>query len=102
MRRIAPQEGAVTKLATVPNAPDLLIYATEGGSIHASDKRTPTEPWVWHNLAPYGLTTGLVVANGGDWLAASSSRGFVSVWDIRFQVRSPPQPCCRHSVCFRV
>ena len=88
MRRIAPQEGAVTKLATVPNAPDLLIYATEGGSIHASDKRTPTEPWVWHNLAPYGLTTGLVVANGGDWLAASSSRGFVSVWDIRFQVRS--------------
>ena len=80
IRRIAPEEGAITKLATVPQSPDLLIYATEGGSLHCADKRAPTDAWVCENLAPYGLTTGIVVGSGSEWLAASSSRGFVSIW----------------------
>jgi phosphoinositide-3-kinase regulatory subunit 4 len=80
LRRIAPNEGAITKLATVPHSPDLLIYATEGGSLHCADKRAPTEAWCCDGLAPYGLTTGIVVGTGAEWLAASSSRGFVSIW----------------------
>merc|ERR1711939_808811 len=87
LRRIAPQEGAVTKLSTVPQSPDLLIYATEGGSLHCVDKRAPSDAWVCNNLAPYGTTTGIVVGSGSEWLAASSSRGFVSIWDTRFHLR---------------
>ena len=52
LRRIAPNEGAVTKLSTVPDQPDLLIYATEGGSIHCADKRSPVDAWCCQNLAP--------------------------------------------------
>jgi WD40 repeat protein len=82
LRRIAPEEGAITKLATVPQSPDLLIYATEGGSLHCVDKRAPTDAWVCDDLAPFGLTTGIVVGSGSEWLAASSSRGFVSIWCV--------------------
>jgi hypothetical protein len=37
------QEGAVTKLATIPHRPTLLVYATQGGSIHCDDARSPTK-----------------------------------------------------------
>ena len=80
-------EGSITKLATIPNDPHLLVYATQGGAIHCHDSRSPTEAWCCGRLEEMGLTTGLVVGSGSEWIAAASSRGFVNIWDTRFQLK---------------
>ena len=80
-------EGSVTKLATVPDNANLLVYATQGGAIHCHDSRSPTEAWACGQKEAMGLTTGLVVGSGSEWLASASSRGFVNLWDMRFQLK---------------
>ena len=32
------------------------------------------------------MTTALTVGAGAEWLAAASNRGFVTLWDLRFQL----------------
>ena len=68
----------------------VLYYCTSFGSITGWDLRKPGNAVKFSQDLRQGLTTALTVAGQETWLAAGTSSGLVSVWDLRFklQVRS--------------
>jgi len=89
VRKVDKTEGAVVCVKHVENfetAQSLIIYATDGGIIHAWDMRSQREAWTMHNHPHLGLITSMVVDPSRHWLAVATNRGYVTCWDIRFKV----------------
>ncbi|KAK9909837.1 hypothetical protein WJX75_008190 [Coccomyxa subellipsoidea] len=91
-RQAAPGEGAVLE---VMQWGSLLLYATQRGGIHAWDLRADTNAWTLPTTSNQGVLERLAVdTNGQSWLLTGSSRGQLTLWDMRFQlaVNSIQQP----------
>ena len=83
----SPVDLVFCDLATSP----LLFYCTTFGSIIGWDIRDPNKNAVTFSQdLRHGLTTAMCVAGEETWLAAGTSSGIVTIWDLRFrlQVRS--------------
>ena len=65
----------------------LLFYSTSFGSIVGWDLRKPGNAISFKQDLRHGLTTALSVAGEETWLAAGTSSGVVSVWDLRFRLQ---------------
>ena len=65
----------------------LLFYCTTFGSIVGWDLRKPGHAISFKQDLRHGLTTALSVAAEETWLAAGTSSGVVSVWDLRFRLQ---------------
>lgn len=46
------------------------------------------EPWALRAHPEVGFLTAVALGTEKTWLVVGSSRGFVMLWDLRFQVRS--------------
>ena len=64
----------------------LLLYATQKGTVHTWDLRSRREPFTLHIEPAMGLLSALVIGPTPYVLIAGTSRGFVLVWDLRFQL----------------
>ena len=86
LRQIHPSEGevmAVTHFNT--SSASILTYATQRGVIHSTDLRSPAEPFSFDFGPEYGYLTTMEVGKDRSWIAVGSSRGYIGVYDIRFQ-----------------
>jgi phosphoinositide-3-kinase regulatory subunit 4 len=72
----------------------LVTYATQKGIIHSLDLRDTREPFTLHHGGEIGNLTSLALGSDRNWLVSGSSRGFVALWDIRYQ---QPVKVWRHS-----
>ena len=64
----------------------LLLYATQRGTIHTWDLRSRREPFTLHIEPAMGLLSALAIGPTPFVVIAGTSRGFVLVWDLRFQL----------------
>ena len=64
----------------------LLLYGTQKGSVHSWDLRSRREPFTLTIEPAMGLLSALVIGPTPYCLIAGTSRGFVLVWDLRFQL----------------
>nr|CCA14328.1 phosphoinositide 3kinase regulatory subunit putativ [Albugo laibachii Nc14] len=64
----------------------LVIYATWSGNIHGWDLRVHRRSWTIQAPLQLGHITCMTHSPGLMWLAAATSRGFLCLWDLRFQV----------------
>jgi phosphoinositide-3-kinase regulatory subunit 4 len=63
----------------------ILTFATQKGFIHSWDLRSATEPFLLKNPHDTGYITSCTVGSDRNWVVTGTSRGFVALWDLRFQ-----------------
>lgn len=86
LRQVNPCEGEVMAVShfNTPSA-SILTYATQRGVIHSMDLRCSNEPFSLSFGPEYGYLTSMEVGKDKSWIAAGSNRGYVGLFDIRFQ-----------------
>jgi phosphoinositide-3-kinase regulatory subunit 4 len=94
------EEGAVCAIEHFNTVTEsLLVYATKRGVIHGWDLRSRREQFKFSIEAGMGLISALAIGPSAYCLSIGTSRGFVVVYDLRFQV---PVQLWRHSNKTRV
>ena len=63
---------------------ELLVYATEHGTLCGLDTRSNTPVWEVQNKQKLGLITALAADHGQSWLTVGTSLGAYVCWDIRY------------------
>jgi phosphoinositide-3-kinase regulatory subunit 4 len=72
----------------------VLAVATQHGGIRGLDLRSRKPAWALACPPELGVTTSMAVGTDKLWLTAGTSRGFVTVWDLRYGL---PVKLWRHS-----
>lgn len=85
-QKLSPSEGAILH---VKQWGPLLMYVTQRGGVHAWDTRMKRDAWVLPASPRLGLVghTALDSSERGTWLLTGSSRGYLALWDVRFQLQ---------------
>ena len=86
LRNINPGEGEVMTVSHF-NTPSssILAFATQQGNIHSLDIRSAREPFSLNLKPELGYLTDMEVGKDRNWIVAGTSRGYVGLWDIRYQ-----------------
>lgn len=86
LRNINLGEGEVLTVShfNTPSA-SILAFATQRGRIHSLDMRSAREPFSLKLRPELGYLTDMEVGKDRNWVVAGTSRGYVGLWDIRFQ-----------------
>jgi phosphoinositide-3-kinase regulatory subunit 4 len=86
IRKVNPEEGeilAVNHFNT--SAASILTYATQKGHIHSWDLRCANEPFLLKIPQDTGYITSTAMGSDRNWIVTGTSRGFIALWDLRFQ-----------------
>ncbi len=85
LRKVEPCEGEVLAISHFnTSAASLIAFATHRG-IHSWDLRCSYEPFFLDFQPEYGHLTSMAIGNDRNWVVAGSNRGYLALWDIRFQ-----------------
>lgn len=66
----------------------VVMYATQRGGIHAWDLRASKEAFQLPMRPELGVPTSMTVAPDRHWVGLGTSRGYISLWDIRYNTMS--------------
>ncbi|KAL3917973.1 MAG: hypothetical protein SGILL_004459, partial [Bacillariaceae sp.] len=86
IRTMNPSEGeilAVNQFNT--SGASIVTYATQAGRVHSWDLRSAKEPFCLYNHQDTGFITSMAVGSDRHWAIVGTNRGFISLWDLRFQ-----------------
>jgi phosphoinositide-3-kinase regulatory subunit 4 len=86
VRQINPSEGeilAVTHFTGISSS--VVIFATQKGAIHSWDLRCAQEPFMLSHSPALGHLTSMALGNDRQWLVAGTNKGYLALWDVRFQ-----------------
>ena len=80
------EEGEILSLSHFnTSSSSILLYATQMGHIHSWDLRCPNEPFTMKIRPELGYFTSMAVGSDRNWMVTGTSRGFLSLWDLRYQ-----------------
>ncbi|KAA8523187.1 hypothetical protein F0562_009610 [Nyssa sinensis] len=82
-------EGAILNLLNYPadgGANRMIMYSTQNCGIHLWDTRTNSNAWNSKVTPEEGYVSSLVTGPCGNWFVSGSSRGVLTLWDLRFLV----------------
>jgi len=86
LRRVFHGEGEVLAVSHFnTQSASIITYATQRGNIHSLDLRSTRHPFALSLSPDLGYLTDMQVGDDHNWVVVSTSRGFLSLWDIRFQ-----------------
>eukprot|EP00934_Nitzschia_sp_Nitz4_P004407 Nitzschia sp. Nitz4//scaffold69_size99277//78687//83589//NITZ4_004646-RA/size99277-augustus-gene-0.6-mRNA-1//1//CDS//3329556754//4397//frame0 len=86
IRRLEPDEGEILAINHFnTNSSSILTYASQRGYIHSWDLRAAQEPFQLRNPQDTGYITSMAVGSDRNWVVTGTSKGFISLWDLRFQ-----------------
>ncbi|XP_074280909.1 serine/threonine-protein kinase VPS15 isoform X1 [Silene latifolia] len=102
-------EGAILSLVNYSadaSASHSVMYSTQNCGIHLWDTRTNTDSWTLKSFPEEGYVSNLVTDPSGNWFISGSSRGVLTLWDLRFLIPvntwEYPCPCPIESMCLYV
>jgi WD40 repeat protein len=85
LRKVDPCEGEILSVSHFnTSAASIIAFATHRG-IHSWDLRCAYEPFCLNLKPEYGHVTSMAVGNDRNWIVAGSNRGYLALWDVRFQ-----------------
>ena len=64
----------------------VVTYATQKGGVHGWDLRMPQEAFRFTARPELGFITSMTVAPDKNWLCLGTSKGYLSLWDIRYNL----------------
>ncbi|XP_059638259.1 serine/threonine-protein kinase VPS15 [Cornus florida] len=82
-------EGAILSLLNYSEdgfANQMIMYSTKNCGIHLWDIRTNSNSWNSKVTPEEGYVSSLVTGPCGNWFVSGSSRGVLTLWDLRFLV----------------
>ncbi|XP_078170868.1 serine/threonine-protein kinase VPS15-like isoform X1 [Carex rostrata] len=82
-------EGPIVSLincATSDSFSQTVMFSTRQCGIHIWDIRSNSDAWKFRLAPEEGYITSLVVGPCGNWFVSGSSRGVLTLWDMRFLV----------------
>lgn len=83
--QVAPGGGAVLDLAAW--GPSLLVHSSQRGGLAAWDLRGGRDAWALPSSPSAGVVECFVLdPSSHNWLLGGSSRGQLSLWDVRFRL----------------
>lgn len=74
----------------------VLVYATQKGAIHGWDMRSTKECFSFPIRPELGYVTCTTISSDRNWICAGTSKGYIALWDIRYNVMSK---LWQHSSC---
>lgn len=87
VRNLETQEGAVVSLLNYsPDGPPMLLYTTQRNGIHLWDMRSQKDAWCLRAKPSQGYISATALASCYSWLVTGTSRGVLTLWDLRFQL----------------
>ncbi|CAK9272337.1 unnamed protein product [Sphagnum jensenii] len=95
--KLDTQEGSILSLQNFSNdGPPQLLYSTQRNGIHLWDLRTQADVWTLRVKPAQGFISTTVLDPACNWLVSGTSRGILTLWDLRFQV---PVNTWQHPAC---
>lgn len=83
----SPSEGAIVSVNQFnTDSQCLVVYGTQYSRLHACDLRARREAWSLELPPELGLLTAVALGNDRNWACAGTSRGFIALWDARYQI----------------
>ncbi|XP_024979474.1 serine/threonine-protein kinase VPS15-like isoform X1 [Cynara cardunculus var. scolymus] len=82
-------EGAILTLLNYSKDGDdgkMILYSTQNCGIHLSDMRENSNSWNTKVIPEEGYISALVASPCGNWFVSGSSRGVLTLWDLRFGI----------------
>ncbi|KAJ4868750.1 protein kinase family protein / WD-40 repeat family protein [Raphanus sativus] len=64
----------------------MVMYSTQNCGIHLWDTRSDIDAWTLKANPEEGYVSSLVTSPCGNWFVSGSSRGVLTLWDLRFRV----------------
>lgn len=85
VRKIDPSEGEILAVSHF-NSPSasVVTFASQKGSVHSWDLRSSVEPFVLKHGPDIGYLTSMALGTDRNWILTGTSRGFLALWDLRF------------------
>ncbi|XVF34935.1 hypothetical protein REPUB_Repub18cG0101100 [Reevesia pubescens] len=83
------KEGAILTLLNCPVdncGSQMFMYSTQNCGIHLWDTRSSSNAWRLKAIPEEGYISCLVAGPCGNWLVSGSSRGVLTLWDLRFLI----------------
>lgn len=83
------KEGAILSLlnySTEGGSNHMVMYSTQNCGIHLWDVRVNSDAWTLKATPEEGYISSLVAGPCGNWFVSGSSRGVLTLWDLRFLV----------------
>lgn len=85
IKKINPSEGEILNVNQFnTQGSSILMFATNK-YIHSWDLRCSKEPFCLKNMQDIGYVTNVAVGNDRNWFVVGTNRGFISLWDLRYQ-----------------
>jgi len=95
--KLNTQEGNILSLQNFSNdGPPQLLYSTQCNGVHLWDLRTQTDVWTLRAKPAQGFISTTALDPACNWLVSGTSRGILTLWDLRFQV---PVNTWQHPAC---
>lgn len=85
VRQLDPTEGEVLAVSHFNTPAASIVTFCSKGSIHTWDLRSNTEPFVLTHSPDIGYLTTMALGSDRNWIVSGTSRGIISLWDLRFQ-----------------
>ncbi|KOM54175.1 hypothetical protein LR48_Vigan10g006700 [Vigna angularis] len=80
------KEGAILNLLNCPVDNYTIMYSTQNCGIHLWDTRSNSNAWTLRAAPEEGYASSLASGPCGNWFVSGSSRGVITLWDLRFLI----------------
>lgn len=80
------KEGAILNLLNCPVDNYTVMYSTQNCGIHLWDTRSNSNTWTLKATPKEGYASSLASGPCGNWFVSGSSRGVITLWDLRFLI----------------
>lgn len=80
------KEGAILNLLNYPVDTHTIMFSTQNCGIHLWDTRSSSSTWTRKATPEEGYISSLVSGPCGNWFVSGSSRGVLTLWDLRFLI----------------
>lgn len=87
LKVVSPNEGAVEAVQHFNgDVASVLAYVTRDGGVHGWDLRSSRDAFYFDVRPELGSSTAMTVAPDRSWIIVGTSRGFILLWDLRYNV----------------
>jgi len=87
LKKIDPLEGSINNIQHFnSDSASVLVYTTQKGQIHGWDLRSSGECFNYKVRPELGSLLTLALAHDRNWIVAGTSRGYIGLWDVRYNV----------------
>uniref|UniRef100_A0A2P2JZ25 non-specific serine/threonine protein kinase n=1 Tax=Rhizophora mucronata TaxID=61149 RepID=A0A2P2JZ25_RHIMU len=82
------REGAILSILNyaVDGDSQIVMYSTQNCGVHLWDIRANSDSWTLKSVPEEGYVSSLVMNPSGNWFVSGSSRGVLTLWDLRFLI----------------